>query len=274
MLKKTRLFCFALALFPCANHAKDTVIPLSPAETEAVDLVSKRGLMLWNYDQAAWHGTDALLKDIKDPGAVGIAGWIVTPVAQGWQVTFYAKEADRRLGVWSAIWTGSKIINPRKLDGVDRVLSAEQTRLITAKDAAPLDNLQSCSAKPFNSVVMPGDTEAAPIRVYFLTPQTDATIFPMGGHNLIEMKDGKVISQRQFTKGCIDISSPNVKKDGRKSAGLIISHLLDPTPTEIHVFTMYNAKLPVYVSTIQNNILWKTGMKGSVPQIQIIRRMK
>jgi hypothetical protein len=272
MLKKFALACCALLLSPVVAFAEEMAPQLSSAEADAVAKAGTFGLMLWNYDQAAWHGTDALLEDIKDPNAAGISGWVVTPVADGWQVTFYANEADRKIGIWSAVWTGSKIIKAAKLSGDDRVLSSAQARLIAARGAAPLDKLQSCSNKPFNTVVMPGDTADAPIRVYFLTPQTDANIVPLGGHNLIEMKDGKAISQRQFTKSCIDLSRPPAKKGGSTPQALMISHMLDPTPTEIHVFSVYAARLPIYVSTTQNNILWEAGIKDGKPQIVMIRR--
>jgi hypothetical protein len=272
MFKFIVSLCLACAPALVIAQAEKPLPDLTASEAAAVKAVGDRGLALYNYDQAAWHGTDAMLKDVKDPAAKGIKGWVVTPVAQGWQIVFYTDNKGTYDGAWSAIWTGTKIVEPRILEGAERTLSAEQIRLIEAKKAVPLKNLQSCSDKPFNSVVIPGATAQDPISVYLMTPQTDANIIPMGGHNRVDIKDGKVVSQRQFTKGCFPMERPDGKKDNMPAA-LMMTHLLDPTPTEIHVFAVYTARLPLYVSTVTSNIVWEIGIKDGKPQILIIRRM-
>jgi hypothetical protein len=45
--------------------------------------------------------------------------------------------------------------------------------------------------------------------------------------------------------------------------GFVISHLLDPTPTEIHVFTALASKSELFVVTSENDQFWKiSGEKG------------
>ena len=43
---------------------------------------------------------------------------------------------------------------------------------------------------------------------------------------------------------------------GGRTAGLMMTHLLDPTPTEIHVFLSLSSRLPVFVATSDGR-LWK-----------------
>jgi hypothetical protein len=38
---------------------------------------------------------------------------------------------------------------------------------------------------------------------------------------------------------------------------LFMTHLLDPQPTEAHVFTSLSFHVPLFVGTMSNNILWE-----------------
>ena len=240
------------------------------ADLPALEQSAKRGLALWQYDQAAWHTTDALLKAIDDPAKAGVRGWVVTPDGEGWRVTYYGVDGGRRFGIWSAVWTGSAVQGARRLDAAEAVLDENQLRLIAAKEAAPTDGLTRCGPAAFNTVVLPGDSADAPVSVYFLTPQVRPDQVPMGGHTLLEIRDGAVVSRREFAKSCIEVGPQAVEKGG-KPAAMVISHLLDPVPTEIHVFSVYAARLPLYVVTAKTGSLWEVGIKGGEPQILLIK---
>ena len=43
---------------------------------------------------------------------------------------------------------------------------------------------------------------------------------------------------------------------GSGTVGLMISHLLDPVPTEVHVFFGLWAETPLYVTTVPNRKVW------------------
>lgn len=262
------LTAMAAWLLPAVAFAQ---IEPTAADKAALDRSAQRGLALWQYDQAAWHTTDALLAAIKDPSAAGVRGWVVTPVAEGWRVVFYGVDGTRRFGIWSAVWTGSAVQDGKRLDDAADALDAEQLRLIAAKEAAPTDTLKTCGDLKLNTVVLPGETAEAPVSVYFLTPQSKPNQVPMGGHTLIEVKDGAVVSRRAFANSCIEIG-PQATPKGGKPAAMVISHLLDPVPTEIHVFSVYAARLPLFVITTETGNLWEVGIKGGRPQIRLIKR--
>jgi hypothetical protein len=46
-------------------------------------------------------------------------------------------------------------------------------------------------------------------------------------------------------------------QDGKEVAGLMLTHLLDPAPTEIHVFLSLAHRVPLWVMTTQNQYLWR-----------------
>ena len=99
-----------------------------------------------------------------------------------------------------------------------------------------------------NSVVLPPRRPDEPIYVYLLTPQTDGNAVPFGGHYRATVgADGKVSEIRPFTNTCI--AMPLKPPKGPKPVALVITHLLDDVPTEIHVFSSYVAHMPVMVGT-------------------------
>jgi len=92
--------------------------------------------------------------------------------------------------------------------------------------------------------------------VYVLTPQTDNDTLPFGGHYLIEVSaDGKASALRPFTKSCVSL--PLHDKGPDATVALTITHLLDPVPTEIHVFSSLSAHMPIFILTTQNQLNWK-----------------
>lgn len=245
---------------------------MSQAEAAAVQLSLDRGLDIYRYDQAAWHTTDALLEDVKNPQDKGISGWVVTKAEDGLLTTFWKKDGEEYRGAYSAVWTGgSNVTHRRVLDGDDSNLSPEQVELIRANQAVDASKLERCSNKPFNTVVLPAEKPGDPISVYLLTPQTSLKSVPMGGHYRFAVLDGKVVHMRAFTKSCIELSFGN--PDGQKGtpAGLFITHILDPVPTEIHVFSVFAAGVPIFVSTIENKHVWATEVSGGEPRVRLIK---
>jgi hypothetical protein len=91
--------------------------------------------------------------------------------------------------------------------------------------------------------------------VYVLTPQTQAGIFPFGGHSRATFSAaGALLSQRTFTNTCLDMS--NQPEGGDPIAAVGVTHLLDPIPTEIHVFLSIWMALPVAVATREPRRVW------------------
>lgn len=265
------LLAFTVTQFiiPSVSFAQET--ELSSADRAAIALTLERGQKIYRYDQAAWHSSDTLRKDIKDINNSGIRGWVVTEVGDDLLTTYWRRDGDGYAGVYSAVWTGSKIGDRRILSDEAAKLSAEQIKLIKASAAVRADQsieLTRCSDRPFNSVVMLGNTADDPILYYYLTPQSTLDAIPLGGHYRFLVKDDKVISHRKFTNSCISL--PTGDKD-KKPEAITISHLLDAVPTEIHVFSVYAAKLPLYVITTSNENLWVVEISSAQPRIRKLK---
>ena len=53
------------------------------------------------------------------------------------------------------------------------------------------------------------------------------------------------------------LSSPwRPRRPAGRPEALVVTHFLDPTPTEIHVFSSLAAQVPIYVATTQNKHVW------------------
>ena len=102
-------------------------------------------------------------------------------------------------------------------------------------------------------------------------PQETLDEVPLGGHYRFEVLDGKIVDSRTFTNSCISLPT-GADDEGNKPAGLTISHLLDPIPTEIHVFSTYAARVPIYVITSQNERIWVSEVSGGKSRVRLIER--
>lgn len=152
------------------------------------------------------------------------------------------------------------------------MLSPARKRMIAAKNSArealKSADVKMCVDKPFNTVVLPPASPEAPISVYFLTPQTEVASVPAGRDYRVDVSaDDKTGPVRAFTNSCISVPSDRA---ANKPEALVLTHLLDPTPTEIHVFTMLAAGLPLYVSTTQNKRLWVVEASGGQARIRLL----
>jgi hypothetical protein len=220
-----------------------------------------RGITIYRYDQSAWHVTDAMMKAVTADTKKLIRGYITIVDPAGYRTTFYGGDGNERFKLYSAVWTGSALAGAQTFSAADRVpVSNEESRLILARTIATanLDGLMFCSDANPNAAVIPGKTSSDPVSVYIMTPQTSAGVFPLGGHNRVDVKDGKVVSKRAFTKGCINFNRSELMKDAPKGAtpvGMVVTHLLDPVPTEIHVFSVLAAQLPLYVGVSDGRLL-------------------
>lgn len=232
---------------------------MSEADKAAVRLALDRGQLIHAYDQAAWHGTDDLVAKLPDYQE-RVAGWIVDGPLEATELVFYDRDEEDPKAVYVARFAGARLVSSRILASEDdRSLSATRKAAIAAKNAALRALVDSgaerCGDGPMNTVVLPPQSAGGDFLIYFLSPQTNMKTIPMGGHHRVEVgPDGRARGSGKFTNSCLDVSAPDEEKE---LAGLAVTHLLDPVPTEIHVFSSLVARLPIYVGTNSPERLWK-----------------
>lgn len=242
------MIAFALALLlaaqaPAADAASD--------EQAIVAAVAARGRLIYAYDRAAWLGTDDARAKIPD-AANRIAGYVTDGPADAPRLIFFSK-APVPEAVYVAQLRGGKLVEGKLLGANDdRTLSPTLLRsiqaLATAHAALIAARVSPCAAAPFNTVVLPPEVPSAPVRVYFLTPQTDNGHLPFGGHYEVDVTPaGSAGTVRAFTKSCM--AMPKVAPKGQMQMA-VVTHLLDPVPTEMHVFDSLALGKPLMIGTL------------------------
>lgn len=239
--------------FPWTAYAQSQSQSQSAQEVTSVARASERGALLYAYDQAAWHGTDDMMA--KLPGYQDkVGGYIADGPPTEPRLVFVDK--SRTKAVYIARFDGSRLVNGKVLGaGDDTTLSALDRRMLdalnTARAALAADKtVFACAAQPFNTVVLPPASASAPVPVYFLTPQTTNNAIPFGGHYEVDVDvAGRAGPVRRFTNSCLNMATPPDLSNGGKPEFLVVTHLLDPTPTEVHVFSSLTLGLPVLVAT-------------------------
>jgi hypothetical protein len=224
---------------------------MSAGETSAVQRASAIGRQLFDYDQAASVSTDALLGKVPPERLSTVRGWVVEPGAGGTlAATYYSGDGAAHRAVFVATIAVGKVTSSRLIaDDAAAALTPGQERLAaalsTARSYAEAKGWKPCTPARFNTVVLPPASAVAPVSVYLLTAQVRASELPFGGHYRLDVdRDGRVVGERPFMKACLTMPRP-----GPGAVGVVVSHLLDLTPTELHVFTSLAARLPVFVAT-------------------------
>lgn len=247
----------ALSLPAWAQSADD----LPAAHAAAVAAAEERGRAMYLYDQAAWHASDRFLTDFDLTNASFMRGYVVLPRGDEMLDTVFFGEIDGALvEVARYRVEGSQVVSGGVLAAADRPpLSLLAVRLAearqTALDFAAEQRFALCADANPNTIVLPPDG-AGNITVYILTPQVSNETYPLGGHYRIDIgPDGKVVSSRRFLNSCFALPMPAEQSD-RDAVALVVTHLLDAQPTEVHLFASRYFPLPLYVATGPSNLIW------------------
>jgi len=242
------------------------------ADGNSLDRAIDRGKTLYVFDRAAWLTSDDVLARLPPDRQGEVGGWIVTPLADGVHVDYFGKDAAANRVVYGADVKGETVANavvyPSTAEPLLKEPASQMVRALrAARDVMGRHaDWRSCSNAPLNTVVLPPDSKGT-VAVYFLTPQTEVNSFPMGGHYEVDIaRDGSTAYTRPFTNACLTMPKPPLG-GGTQPAGLFVTHILDPQPTEIHVFEQYYVGLPVFVATGPGTV-WKVEA-GTIQKVAV-----
>ena len=269
--QKIAILLFAAAFAHFGQAAESVPQELPPQDEQAaLRSAEAMGLTIYKHDHAAAVATDAL-------GALGILksdkrgrGWITESQSEGILVTFIsgdANEVPQALYRVSVSKEGEVTGPPQELK-VPEALTEFESRAAAARLFAAKYSFQPC-AERYNTVVLPADSSATPNWVVYLIPATqDALRIPLGGAHRLELDatGQHLLSERGFTRSCVVMGDP--KADARhRPVMLVATHLMDPVPTEIHVFWNLWAGIPLDILTTSNGAVWNIS-KGHISLVQ------
>lgn len=226
----------------------------SPIDEQAlISAAESAGKNIFVHDRAAAVTTDALMQLREFRKDKRVAGWITEEKDGNISVTFVGpRDTPTKHALYrAAVTTGGLIIGTPVALATPEALTAFEAGAFAARSVAFASGFSPC-ASTYNSVVLPAnDTPLSGWLVYLLPGTTKQNVVPLGGTYRLEIgpEGTSVLTQRGFTRTCIQLGSePGV-------VAMMVTHLLDPVPTEAHVFWSLWAAKPMYVST--SGGLWK-----------------
>lgn len=219
----------------------DTEQQISPENQAAMALAARRGKRLFIYDRIAWTGTDDFF-ELLDGREVNGGGYVIVEEGGGQTLTFFTNDPDEPTALYRARYRGLERLSSGMVSGDEAVLTEKEKAAIAMRAVAldaivAFDGVFVCTDGPANFTLLPPTADEPNYLAYLMTPQTDLSRWPVGGHSRAELTpEGEILGVRNFTNSCIDVGG-NEDSDG-ETVGFAVTHLLDPVPTEIHYFTM------------------------------------
>jgi hypothetical protein len=253
---QTAAFALALSFAPILVRAEDdnAAKPIPADLQSAVARAEFLGSQMYQHDRAAWLATDAMLADkrmrkLKER----LSGWITQPSAHGIRVIFISKD-DTPARLYEIDVDESDTLSEPILQSAEP-LSPEHLAQLRARALAYSQSSMRC-AKSYNTVSLPSIDG---LRVYLMPAFREHGVYPLGGYHLYETdsRGETLLRSRAFTNSCIEHQDApkGTPKDARPAFGMF-THLLDPQPTEVHVFVSLYAKIPLMIMTVENKKVW------------------
>lgn len=214
---------------------------------EALQLAQERGERLYAHDRVAWVGTDEAMPEIKDRLSEG-RGYVIHETDAGHVLTFFGDDDGVPYALWRATYRDETRVSGGLIerDSVEAAFTQDELEVYAARRLAIAhffsnakdEGLFFCdnTKSPNVAILQPTERDAS-FQAYFMTPQHDLSLWPMGGHSRVTISpEGEATEMRGFTKSCISLGAGE-RKEGHTLVAMAVSHILDPVPTEIHVFT-------------------------------------
>jgi hypothetical protein len=213
--------------------------------------VTERGRALYEYDQAAWHGTDAVLA--THPPKEFRPHYIAHKADERWTVAFGVLNAQRDRFVIKYEATQGATLQEFTAKTFDPPLEDTGFYVAAAKaiDTA-LGDFRG-ERRPYNVAILP--TLSGQFYLYVYPAQTQNGIYPLGGdvRYLIAADGGSIVEKRQLHKTILE--TPAVPKDAVRLAGFH-THVLSDVPEDTDVFHVLTRQppQPEYIGTMRKDL--------------------
>lgn len=225
---------------------------------EELAAITDRGRALKEYDQAAWHATDAV--QMANPKTVEGQRYIAKKENGQWRVVFgKLNDAGDRFGISYEAVQQANVKEfavqkaPAEEEDVGFFLSAARAIELALKDFGRVD-------RPYNVAVLPGPAEQ--LYVYLYPAQTKARVYPLGGdaRYLVSADGTKILEKRQMHKTTLE----SARAPGTKKAGGYHTHFLSDVPEDTDVFHVLTQDPPAPEIIVTAHFMYKVKSDGSI----------
>ena len=214
-----------------------------PAEAELA-AITARGVLLAEYDTAAWQATDAVKAAHPVKGRMG--RYIGRKTEAGWIVDFgrLNETGDKFLVSYEAVQTAG--LSKYEVKGFDPAKEDTGWNLEAAKGIENAVRDFRAADRPYNIAVLPAEHES--IYVYLYPAQVKEGVYPIGADARYRVSaDGtEIIEKRQMHKAVIE-SVPS-SAPGRVAGGYHTHILSDlPEDTDVLLVLIRHPRVPEMV---------------------------
>ena len=244
-----------------ATRAQQVVRPTA----EELAATTERGRILNEYDQAAWHATDAV--QMANPKIVEGQRYIAKKENGKWRVVFGKLNQERtQFGI---TYEADQQANPKEF-AIQKEPEERQEEGFFLYAARAIDVAMKdfgAATRPYNIAVLPGADEQ--LYVYLYPAQTKTRVYPLGGdvRYLLSADGMKIVEKRQMHKTIIE-TAPSPK--GKAVAGYH-THVLSDVPEDTDVFHVLTQDPPVPEMVVTAHFMYQVMTDG---RIKIEREMK
>lgn len=256
-----------VALLTSTDLAGTTQEAVAPTQ-EDLAAITERGRLLYEYDQAAWHASDAV--QMANPRNVEGQRYIAKKENGKWTVVFGRLNEDRtRFGI---SYEADEQVTLRQFavrqEAAERQDEGFFLYAARAIEAAMKDF--GATARPYNVAVLPATADQ--LYVYLYPAQTKARVYPLGGdvRYLVSPDGTKILEKRQMHKTILE-TGPVA---GKKVVSGFHTHVLSDLPEDTDVFHVLtqDPPLPEFVGT--PHFTYKVNTDGTIQVEEKRKRRK
>lgn len=240
---------------------------VTPPTNEELAAITERGRLLYEYDQAVWHASDAV--QMANPKNVEGQRYIAKKENGKWTVVFGKLNEDHsRLGI---SYQADEQAGLRQF-AVRQETAERQDEgffLYAARSIEVAMKDFGIASRPYNVAVLPGPAEQ--LYVYLYPAQSKARVYPLGGdvRYLVSADGTKILEKRQMHKSIIETTP----QPGKKTVAGFHAHILSNLPEDTDVFHVLtqDPPLPEFVGTPR--FTYKVNIDGTI-QIEEKRKRR
>jgi hypothetical protein len=244
--RKTLGILCELGLLATIGAASGNAQKASPPSAPELLAITERGILLNEYDQAAWHASDAV--QTANPKTVEGQRWIAKKENEKWTVVFGKLSSDKT--AFAIHYEAVQQTKPHEFAVNEQVPpEMDQGFYLFAARAVELALTDFRGEKqPYNYAVLPAPQDR--FYVYIYPAQTKPRVYPLGGdvRYLVSPDGARILEKHQMHKSILE--SPPADK-GKKLAAGFHTHVLSDLPEDTDIFHVLtqDPRLPEMIGT-------------------------
>lgn len=253
----------AMALTPLEAAEQE----VAPPTNEELAAIGERGRLLYEYDQAAWHASDAV--QMANPKNIEGQRYIAKKENGKWVVVFGRLNEDHSRFVITYEADEQATLRQFAVRQEPAERQDEQSFLPAALAIEAAMKDLGAATRPYNVAVLPA--AAGQLYVYMYPAQTKVRVYPLGGdvRYRVSADGANILEKRQMHKTIIETAT----QPGKKAVAGLHTHVLSDQPEDTDVFHVLTQDPPVPEFVGTPHFTYKVNADGTV-QIEEKRKRK